>query len=369
MKRLPYLFLALLLLPACDQDNGPTSPTDGFDRATMLVHWADQIILPGYRAFTDLTDGLRQQAEIFANQPSLDQLNALRSSWYAAYYQFQRVSMFEVGPAEALRFRNQLNVYPIDEAGITANINTGGYNLELPSTIDQQGFPALEYLLYGLAPTAEGVVDFYQQNAAAANYLQYLSVLAARIDELADEVLAEWEGGYRDTFVSKAGSSADASVDQMANAVMFYYEKALRAGKVGIPAGVFATEPLPDHIEAPYQGTFGKQFLLTALEAYIDFFNGRSHDGLIDGPGFADYLAELDIRKDGAPLGDQINDQFTVAQNAINGLMENFAQQIETDNSRLLAAYDELQRNVVLMKVDMFQALSISVAYVDADGD
>jgi hypothetical protein len=35
----------------------------------------------------------------------------------------------------------------------------------------------------------------------------------------------------------------------------------------------------------------------------------------------------------------------------------------------MLGAYDELQRNVILMKVDMLQALSIDVDYIDADGD
>ena len=35
----------------------------------------------------------------------------------------------------------------------------------------------------------------------------------------------------------------------------------------------------------------------------------------------------------------------------------------------MLAAYDELQANVVLLKVDMFQALNIKVDFVDADGD
>jgi hypothetical protein len=35
----------------------------------------------------------------------------------------------------------------------------------------------------------------------------------------------------------------------------------------------------------------------------------------------------------------------------------------------MLETYDELQRNVILMKVDMLQALSIDINYVDADGD
>ena len=42
---------------------------------------------------------------------------------------------------------------------------------------------------------------------------------------------------------------------------------------------------------------------------------------------------------------------------------------METDNVKMLQAFDELQKLVVLLKVDMMQALSISVDYVDSDGD
>ena len=46
-----------------------------------------------------------------------------------------------------------------------------------------------------------------------------------------------------------------------------------------------------------------------------------------------------------------------------------FVDQVETNNSLMLQTYDELQKNVILMKVDMLQALNINVDYVDADGD
>ncbi len=35
----------------------------------------------------------------------------------------------------------------------------------------------------------------------------------------------------------------------------------------------------------------------------------------------------------------------------------------------MLAAYDVLQQNVVYIKLDMMQALNITIDYVDGDGD
>jgi len=44
-------------------------------------------------------------------------------------------------------------------------------------------------------------------------------------------------------------------------------------------------------------------------------------------------------------------------------------QEVENNNSKMLTAYDSMQANVILLKIDMLQALSISVDYVDTDGD
>ena len=42
---------------------------------------------------------------------------------------------------------------------------------------------------------------------------------------------------------------------------------------------------------------------------------------------------------------------------------------MSNDNSQMLKTYDELQKAVVLLKVDMLQAFSVNVDYVDGDGD
>ena len=54
--------------------------------------------------------------------------------------------------------------------------------------------------------------------------------------------------GYRDEFVNKDGSTATSSVNKLVNDYLFYYEKFLRAGKIGMPAGVFSGDPLSDRV-------------------------------------------------------------------------------------------------------------------------
>ncbi|PQB03940.1 imelysin family protein [Aureitalea marina] len=344
-----------------NNDNGTS-----FDRGALLVNWADNIIVPAFENFKAAADGLNQSANAFSQDASSSNLEALRSSWYDALVAFQSVSIFEIGEAESIRFRNRVNIYPADPSQIEENIQSASYDLALPSNNDAQGFQALDYLLYASAADNDAILNRFQTEADLMDYLQDLT---QTISDLTAAVLADWQGGFRDSFVANTASSASGSVDKLTNDFMFYYEKALRAGKVGIPAGVFSTEPLPDRVEVYYQRDSSRELALIALQEAQDFFNGRAFNGNATGSSLKSYLDFLNTIKNGEDLSQLINDQFDIARLSIEGLNTNFVQQIQDDNAKMLGAYDELQRNVVLMKVDMMQALDISIDYVDADGD
>ena len=68
-------------------------------------------------------------------------------------------------------------------------------------------------------------------------------------------------------------------------------------------------------------------------------------------------------------MSDDINNQFTIAENSISELNDNFSLQVKDGLIKLLTTYDDIQKAVVLLKVDMLQILNINVDYVDADGD
>ena len=360
------LCAVLLFSVSCgDDDNDMTPPVDNFDRQAMLINWADNIIIPGYLHFSQKTEVLKTASEIFINTPNQAALNELRNAWEEAYIAWQRVSMFEIGRAEELRLRDNLNIYPTDTSEIRENINTGDYDLTLPSLNDQQGFPALDYMLYGLGANDAAILDTYSSQA----YRDYLTDLTARIDQLTQSVLNNWQNSFRDDFVENDGNSATASVDKLVNDYIFYYEKALRAGKIGIPAGVFSGTTLSSHVEAFYRKDLSKTLFLTALDAVQNFFNGKHFNDAITGESLATYLNFLNTMKNGSDLTQLINDQFDATRNQAQMLEDNFHQQVETDNAAMLTTYDELQKNVVLLKVDMLQALNINVDFVDTDGD
>ena len=64
-----------------------------------------------------------------------------------------------------------------------------------------------------------------------------------------------------------------------------------------------------------------------------------------------------------------ISDQFNTSMNGLDELNDDFTIQLDENKIKMLEVYDKIQAAVVLMKVDMLQALNINVDYVDADGD
>ncbi len=360
----------MLVFSACSTDNagGDDSGepgTDSFDRSAMLANWADNIIAPAFENFHSSTQDLEEKTDVFVAEPSEENLVALRATFESAYLDFQSVSMFEIGKAEELNYRNFLNTYPAALTPIEEKISSGNFNLELPSTYNQQGFPALDYLINGVAGTDAEIVTVY----SSENYRNYLKSVAERINALTAEVNSSWQGNYRDTFINNTSSSSTGSVDRFTNDYVMYYEKFLRSGKIGFPAGAFTGEPSPQNVEALYSDDLSRKLYIKALESVRDFFNGKHFAGSQSGPSYKQYLDHLSFTKEGEKLSDLINTRFNIILNQASELNPNLKSQVESNNEKLLLAFDELQKVVVLLKVDMLQALSISVDYVDSDGD
>ncbi|GAB5522459.1 MAG: imelysin family protein [Roseivirga sp.] len=349
-------------------DDDPGTDIDNFDRSAMLEHWRSLIITPAVGSFSNEISVLQVAVDAFETAPNEQGLVQMRSAWTEAYRAWQNVSMFEIGFAESVSLRNFMNIYPVDAAEVEENISSGGYNFTLPSANDEQGFPALDYLINGLGSTDTEILNVYTDANKGAAYLAYLKAVVTRMAELTAGVKDYWETGS-DDFVQNSGASATASVNKLVNDFIFYYEKSLRAGKVGIPAGVFSGNPLPQNVEAYYQKDLSKTLLLDALDAVQNFFNGKQFEGSQTGPGLKSYLDFLNTIKGGENLSGLINSQLNAARTAIQALDDDFTLQIQNDNVTLLAAYDELQKLVILLKVDMLQALNVQVDFVDADGD
>lgn len=366
-KKLALIFTVLTLLFACGGSGSetPVVVTDTFDRAAMLTHLADNIIIPAFEDFETKVNTLSVATESFTTTATEENLEALKKAWLSAYKTWQYVEMFNIGEAENMQFVNFINIYPATVTDIETNITTGGYDLAHPNNHDAQGFPALDYLLYGIGVDNTAVLEKYTTDTNAAGYKTYLTAVVAKMNTVTTAIVNDWNGSYRASFVNSFANTATSSVNKLINDFIYYFEKGLRANKIGIPAGVFSTDPLPEKVEGYYNQRNSKELALEALNAVEDFFNGKYYNTATQKLGFKAYLTYL--KKD--DLVTAITNQIATARAIITGLDANFYNQVVTDKTKMTEAYDALQKVVILFKADMLQAFNISVDYVDADGD
>ena len=365
-KILSIVFLTVLI-HACtnDTDQYLDNVTDDFDRGSILINLADNIILPSYESFAVKMTLMKDVGQNFTSSPNQNSLEQFRASWLDAYKSWQRIEMFNIGKAEELQYHFYMNVYPLTVDDVENNIVNGTYDLNSVNNQDAQGFPALDYMLHGIADNDLDLVAMYSTEPNACKYSNYVSAVLDQMNSLTQEVLTHWKGSYRDTFINSKSNTATSSLNKLVNDFIFYYEKGLRANKIGIPAGIFSSGPLPEKVEAFYRKDISKELVLDALQAVEDFFNGKHFNSNTTGESFKSYLLYLD-RED---IYESTIEQFNIARLEISNLTNNLSDQVITDNSKMTKAYDELQKAVRLIKVDMIQAFSINIDYVDSDGD
>jgi predicted lipoprotein len=374
MKKYFALLLTLLFLGCSSGSDKPDpQPTDeGKDRSVMLKALADNVIVPSYDQFKTKFDQMAEKSKAFTAKPDMQTLGDFRNAWADAYVAWERVELFDFGPAQKQAIRNFYNIYPASEAGIAANITDPTSNLEVPASYPTQGFPALDYLINGLGANDAAILAHYTTGNDAAKKLAYITRVITRMESLLGKVIGDWKGEYLNTFASKTGLDIGSSTSLMVNGVVLHYERYIRSGKFGIPSGAMTNGiPAPEKVEAFYKKDISKTLAQTAHKAYVDFFNGRNATTGEAGPGLKSYLDALGAKDSGSGklLTESINAQFQVATGKLDALKPNLYEEVKTNDQAMKDTYTEMQKAVRMLKVDMTSAMSITITYTDNDGD
>lgn len=372
MKKLNLVFIFLVLgsvlFFSCKDNEAADDPcSNNFDQAAMFRNVADNLILPSYQELKTKVDALTAQTQLFLTSTDESELEKLRTAFQEAYLVWQMAAQYEFGPAEEVFLRNSLNNFPANVSQIEFNIENETNNFDQPDTYDQ-GFPALDYLLYGLSGNDNlvEIVTIYSVNANKDKYRTYLSNIVSNIQEKVNATLEKWENGYRDTFVENTGTAAGTSLSMIINGWNQNYEFTKR-DKIGTPSGVLDLNfPLPDKVEAYYSG-ISVQLAIASLEASRDLFLGFG-DGT-NGEGLDDFLDEIKAEKEGQLLSTVIENQFNEMLNQVRALPDPLSEAIEMDETPTVNAYIELAKQVINIKTDLPSVLCVSITYIDNPSD
>ena len=367
MKKVIIIFLLILTTiiscnEASEEISGPS-----YDRETLLNNWYIHSIQPRLSEFKSKLDIMEAASKEFEIKKDNSSLNSLRQKYIDAHMAWQRVEMINIGKAEEIYYNSKMNVYPVNTARVSANISSGTYDFNNANNNAAQGFPTIDYMLYGLGESDEKIIEVYTNDN---NHANYLTDVTENMKNITEDVVGSWET-YKNEFVSSTDNTATSAFNVMVNDFLFYYEKWFRANKIGIPCGFFSTGPIPENVEGYYSRVHSKKYAIEAYMGIIEFYEGKEHGSgnYYSGANLKSIISDLDENTGDNNLGNKISDKMTIALEKINDLDDNFVSQIETNNIKLLQTYDAIQEIVVLLKVDMLQLLSVNVDYIDADGD
>ena len=371
-NRFYSLIFSFIFLFSCSEDNSTPASSDNYDRKELLSNLVNNIIIPAHQNFNNELQLFESTVNSFDDDRSISNLEMIQDQFIVAYRAWQYIEMFNIGYAEEIYYASKMNIYPANTTRILENINSDNVDLDANSNqFSAQGFPAIDYLLFGVAENNIQILNIYSIDNNST--FTYLNLLVSKMIENTDAVIDYWETNRQD-FINSTGNTSSSSLNMLANDFVYYYEKGLRANKIGIPAGVWSGE-IPQNVEAYYKSDISKILAIEGLQACINFFKGiHFGESQINGEGLYDYLAYLDDTNysDSSMfigLQDDILDSFDNSMIKLEQLNNNFALQIETDNIKMLEAYDAIQQGVVRLKTNMLSILGISVDYYDADGD
>jgi predicted lipoprotein len=355
MRKAVFILTGLLLaFTACKKD--PTEPSaQDFDKGTLLVNVADNMIIPAITAFDQEVADLQAAYISFASAPDATGLENVRNEWREAYLAWQAAKIYDFGPMLNNGLKAAVCTYPADTTVILNNISAGSYSLGSAANADAVGLPALDFLLYRV-----GALSDFTSNA---NYLTYGTDLIVKLKGESELLRNEWNT-YRATFVGSTGTESTSGFSMLVNVFNQDYELAKNA-KLGIPLGVQSLGiPLPEYIEAKYSG-ISFELLHESIVQLHKLYNGNALVSGADGSGFNDYLEHLGR----SSLSNTINANFNSIKSSINSFSGTLEEEMSSNPSGLDQLYNQIAGNVVYLKTDMTSAFGVLITYQDSDGD
>lgn len=350
---IPLVLLAALFM-GCEQEDPDN--TDTFDRKAVLVQFADELIIPSYDEAANQLAKFTSAAGAYKQNPNTAQLDSLRMSWFRAYLAWQEVALWDFGPAKDHGLLAVMNIYPTDTARVMNNIATA-YDLNSVANIAAQGFPALEYLLY----------EQDQLLTDSATW-EYFTAVVDRMTLKLNAVNGDWSS-YRNTFVDASGTDRGSSLGELFNNTFLpYFEVHVREAKFGIPGGQRTGTPLPGNVEGRYSGFYSRILAQKSVTAVHNAWNGISFVNQVPGPSVIDYVKFTD-KRNGTRLAEKLNGQFDDILFSVQALDNDFYTLASTNPQDLNDVWGQCQMAVFTIKSEIASALSITISYVDTDGD
>lgn len=318
-------------------------------------HIAKQHIVPAYEALQQTTDQLPPATATFCKQPTKVHHQALQTAYLSAAMAWQGAQHLRLGPVQYLMREHRYALWP-DKRGTVAkhvrqllnnpNLLTADFDISQQS-VAVQGFSAFEYLLYS-------------DNAAKDTHCQLMAYIAANLNTMSSQLLADWLTGNHPyiQYFSKPGGdnlvyeSDEELAGQLLNSLYTQLELIVTQK---------LARPLGDHLnKAKSKRTEGwrSQSGLPAIAANLEAIKGL-------------YLTAFAPSLGKSLLSQKIETTFNQSQQLIDSIKLPLSEAVSDSSQR--QQIEQLQQQLSKLKGyigrDMAAKLGLSLGFNSLDGD
>ncbi len=365
MIRPTYFSLLLLIIgmASCKEDEKNNSPQDNFNRKALFTNIGENIVLPTFLHFVDVADSLQQASSKFQATRDAASLQTLQTAWLNAKKASKQIELLKFGPLNDTKMYSLIDKWASNTGFIEDFIS--GTDPITESFINgkgatSKGLPAIEYLLF-----EENINSTVTTLSNDSRRMDYLMACCKNLYQESLEIASLWSplgDNYVAQYAEKTQSGLDGSLSQTVNQMSSHLEF-MMVTKIGKPLGKDLTSgPNKIYLEA-YRSQTSKELLIENLSIFKTLFTGGGEQG------FDDYLNHLNAKSNGQLLSKAILDQTAKVETQLNTMNGSLAEALTSSPEKVEELYDGLKKLLVLVKVDMTSALSVTLTFSDNDGD
>ena len=279
------------------------------------------------------------------------------------------MEVYSFGPVKEypLRLGPKIELWPARIETIERSIRDEAWltegNLDVVSGWSK-GLPAVEYLIFG-DEESESILLQLTNETSRCEYLKLLTFDIFEKFTLLSDAWAPDGGNYAEQLIAAGGttssfSSVTMAFDEVLNRVGFLIEF-MRQMKVAAPSGLVSGTTDLDALESRFcDCALGDlKANLEGVKSLLGLLFVASPDG--DTPPL--------LGTDSARLETELEDTYREIESCLAALEPSLSTAIASGSSSPVDLYNALTRLQVLLQVDLFQALGVTLTFNDNDGD
>lgn len=367
-KSITQLFIittiVTLFFVGCDSDDiSERTYETQYYRKSQLENIYDNEISSLTSLFIVETSKLNTLASQFNANISLENLELLQSQWVKTLVIWKQIELYDIGDISDSFIYTTVNYWPSNTDFINDFIETEPLINEAfinSKGASSKGFSAIEYLIFNESDPI--TINSFTVDAYYENRLKYLVSCIQNLHNQAQKIQQSWED-YAPSFTTQLENGTDGSQNEIINAMVALTEEII-IYKLGFPLGDNNAGRIDiDDLEA-YRSETSLEIIKYNLMSLERCFTGEFKQTPFR-IGFTDYLIQLGYED----LSTTITTQFETCFDAIQNINGPLKQALVSNPENITTLQKEIKSLLVLIKVDMSNAIGSTITFNDNDGD